>query len=470
MHGFLFRLGAWLATKLAVAALIVALALLVYGGTLYLRDRWAAETGRADKVRDLTVERDRLLQLRAQTAAAAAALQAEATGQEERVRRAQRVIETLRSLESWWERWFGDEEQQAANARQIERMNALKTQSELRVAQLRRAVMEHEFELEQLRGDVARVERELGLLDEAGSQTTHYLRIAWEHSRWYLLAALLVYFLGPTVMKTFAYFVLAPLLGRGRPIRFADDLRVVPSVGPSHVSVDAALWPGEVLRVKEKFLQASDEGLTRRTRFVLDWRIPFTSVACGLIELVEMRNTRAVGEQRVTFSNSFDPHLELALIAVPDGGSIILRPSFLAGVITPDSGRLRIRRRWALFRWQAWVTLQFRFFEFGGPCRLIVAGSRGVRAEHLVEREGFLRPARRTNQEATIGFTPNLDYLPVRAETFWSYYRGMNPLFDDLFAGAGLFILQETSRRSAAGGPGRFWAAMWNGMLKVFGL
>ena len=98
-----------------------------------------------------------------------------------------------------------------------------------------------------------------------------------------------------------------------------------------------------------------------------------------------------------------------------------------------------------------------------------MSGSRGVRAERLLDREGQLRPARRTNQDATIGFTPNLEYRPVRAETFWSYYRGMNPLFDDVFAGRGLFVLQETSAEGAAARAGRFWSGIWNGVLKVFG-
>ena len=127
-------------------------------------------------------------------------------------------------------------------------------------------------------------------------------------------------------------------------------------------------------------------------------------------------------------------------------------------------------RHWRIFRWQAWITGQFRFFEFVGPCRLLLAGSRGVRAERLADREGMAAPARRTNQGATIGFTPNLDYRPVRAETFWSYYRGMNPLFDDLFSGQGMFVLQETATDGAAGKAGRFWSTVWSGVLKVFGL
>jgi hypothetical protein len=208
----------------------------------------------------------------------------------------------------------------------------------------------------------------------------------------------------------------------------------------------------------------------KRTRFVLDWRIPLTSLACGLVELVEMKNAREAGEYRVTLSNGEDPHIEMALVHIPEGGSLVLRPSFLAGVIQRDGERLEIRRHWRIFRWQAWISGQFRFFEFVGPCRLIVSGSRGVRTERLADREGQSAPARRTNQDATIGFTPNLEYRPVRAETFWSYYRGMNPLFDDLFSGRGLFVLQETASEGSAARAGRFWASIWNGVLKVFGL
>jgi hypothetical protein len=222
--------------------------------------------------------------------------------------------------------------------------------------------------------------------------------------------------------------------------------------------------------VKEKFLQASDEGLGKQTRFVLDWSIPFTSAAAGLVELVEMRHAREAGEYRITLSNGTDPHIEIAEVNVPAGSSLVLRPSFLAGVLQREGERLRIRRHWRIFRWQSWVSGQFRFFEFIGPCRLFVAGSRGVRAESLAAREGVPSPARRTNQDATIGFTPNLAYRPVRAETFWSYYRGMNPLFDDLFAGRGLFVLQETATEGHAAKAGRFWSSVWNGVLKVFGL
>jgi hypothetical protein len=222
--------------------------------------------------------------------------------------------------------------------------------------------------------------------------------------------------------------------------------------------------------VKSPFLQASDEGVERATKFLLDWRIPLTCLATGLIELLEIKARPGSGEQRVTLSNQANSQSELAVLTLSSGAAIVLRPSFLAGVIVPEGGKLEMRRRWQLWRWQAWVTLQFRFFEFSGPCRLIVAGSRGVRAERLAERNGNAMPARRANQDATVGFTPNLDYRPVRAETFWSYYRGVNPLFDDLFAGHGIFLCQEISAEGDASRARHFWGGLWGALMKIFGL
>jgi hypothetical protein len=83
---------------------------------------------------------------------------------------------------------------------------------------------------------------------------------------------------------------------------------------------------------------------------------------------------------------------------------------------------------------------------------------------------GNLSPARRTNQDATIGFTPGLAYRPIRAETFWAYFRGMNPLFDDLFEGRGVFLCQETSAKGEQEKVRKFWAGIWGGLLRIFGV
>lgn len=470
MYGFLYKLGAWLLQKLAVAALIVIAGLAGYGLWIFLRENVEFDRERIDLVRQLNEEIALIQAHQERLTATMTSWQKDLEMEKSRVEQAGRVLATLQELEDWWERWFGDPEQRAMNQARAVRMRELQETAARRAAALERGLGEIRVKLGLLDADLESKEARIAVAKADESKFNHYLHTAWDRCKWYVVIALAGYFFGPSLVKLIAYYGLAPLLSRGRPIRFADAAQVPPSVSGSRVSIDVALWPGEVLRLKEKFLQASDENLSRKTRFVLDWRIPFTSVACGLIELVELRQAHAAGEARVTFSTSDDPHTELAEVTIPPDSSLILRPSFLAGVITPPGEDLKIRRRWAIWRWQSWVTLQFRFFEFVGPCRLVVAGSRGVRAEVLRETEGARRPARRTNQVATIGFTPDLDYLPVRAETFWGYYRNMNPLFDDLFSGPGLFLLQETSRVGEEGKTGNFWATVWNGVLKVFGM
>jgi hypothetical protein len=386
------------------------------------------------------------------------------------VRQAEKVMASLRELESWWDRWFGNRQQQTANAEQVRRMETLQRDTGHQLAELHRGMGRIVWEKEGLSQALRRTELEIAHLEQSRSRVRHYLILAWDALKWYVAFALVAFFFGPTLWALLLYHAFAPLLSRSAPIRLGPDPAALPEVGESGVSVEAVLRPGEVLRLKEEFLQASDEGVVRRTRFVLDWSIPFTSLACGLVELVELSHQQAVGSYRVTLSSNDDPHAELALASLPPGSSLVLRPRFLAGVMLEPGQRLTIRRHWRIFRWQAWITGQFRFFEFVGPCRLVLTGSRGVRVERLDNREDQPAPARRTNQDATIGFTPNLEYRPVPAETFWSYYRGMNPLFDDLFAGRGLFVVQEISTEGPAAKAGAFWSNVWSGVLKVFGL
>jgi hypothetical protein len=470
MQGMLLKLGSWLVQKLAVAAVIVVLALAAYGLWLFLQEEGLFEGRRVEKMQQAIAERDRLLEVQKAIEQRIAGVRLEVEKQRENAKKAEKVIKTLRELESWWERWFGNAEQQTANQERLKRMEQMKTDTLGRVGELQRTVTQAISEKDGVDQALRRANADVANLEESQSKARHFVVLAWEKMKWYLLLALASYFFGPTLWSLAMYYVVAPIMSHGRPIRLGPDPAALPAVGESRVSIETVLRPGEMLRIKEKFLQASDEGVSKHTRFVFDWRIPFTSVACGLIELVEMRNNQTAGEYRVTLSNGEDPHIELAVVDVPAGGSIVLRPSFLAGVIQREGDRLVIRRHWRIFRWQAWIGGQFRFFEFIGPCRLVVSGSRGVRAERLAEREGQVSPARRTNQDATIGFTPNLNYQPVRAETFWSYYRGMNPLFDDLFSGKGLFVLQETATAGSAAKAGRFWSGIWNGVLKVFGL
>ena len=474
------RILRWIFEKFAAAALIVALGLAACGLWLFLKDNVDFDQWRQDVVRSINGERTKTKAALEDVHKRMDRISVEITAEQERGKQADKVIDQLKDLESTWDRFVGNPEQQKSNAEQIARMSALRMAVAAKVQTLQQEFTRTTWERDGLEIALGKLDAQLKTAEEKQSRLLHYLDRAWNTRvgraplhlpvKWWVIAFLAVYFLGPSAGKIGMYYFVAPLVARGRPVRLEPSQPSLPEVGESEVAAELPLRPGELLWVKEKFLQASDAGLEKKTRYLLDWQIPLTCFATGLTELIELRCRPGSGEQRLTLSNQSDPHSELAVVTLAEGAALVLRPRFLAGVVVAEKSRLKIRRRWQLFRWQSWVTLQFRFFEFTGPCRLVVAGTRGVRVEDLSTRPGDAMPARRTNQDATMGFTPNLDYRPARAETFWSYYRGMNPLFDDLFVGRGLFLCQQISTSGDTARARRFWAGVWGGVMKIFGL
>lgn len=468
--GALARFFSWSLQKLTFGLLLAGLAVAGLGLWVYLRDEVGFDVRRLEMVRALTGETAKLKAALADVDARLATARVEIAAQQDRAAQAGKVARDLDSLNSGLNRLTTDSAQVRENDERLARMKKMAGDSLGRVQELQEGLKRTQWEKDGLEIALGRMQLQLKTVEENKSKVVHYAREAWVKYGPSVLLALGLYFLGPPLGRIFLYAAFAPFISGRAPVLLGAAAPGLPEVTPSRASVDLALAPGDTLWVKERFLQASDEGLGKKTRTVLDWRLPFTCVAAGLIELIELKNPATEATYRATFSSQENPNTELALVTVPAGASIVLRPSFLAGAIGVAGGRLVIRRHWRLFTMQSWVTGQFRYFEFAGPCRLLVAGSRGVRAEVLEAAPGNPRPARRTNQDATIGFTPGLAYRPVRAETFWAYFRGMNPLFDDLFEGRGLFLCQETSAKGPQEQVRKFWAGLWGGVLRIFGL
>ncbi len=473
--GALLKLTRWLCQKAATAGLILGLAVVACGLWLFLKDNVDFDEWRQDALRTLTGERAKIQSALGDVHSRLERITRDVATEQDRIRQTDLVIAQLKGLDSTWDRLTGDA-QQKANSERRAKLETMRDEAAAKVAALQTEYTRTTWERDGLEIALGKLDVQLKAVEAKRSKVLHYLDLAWNYQvgrlkvKWWVTIILGLYFFGPTVGKLAMYHILAPWIARGRPVQLTPEMGELPRIGISRVSTDVTLQPGERLLVKEKLLQASDEGLKRKTSFVLDWSIPFTCIAAGLTELVELRNVRPAGDQGCTLSNPNDAHSELAIVTLPVGSAMVIRPSFLVGVIRAPNQGLTIRRRWQLFRWQAWVTLQFRFFEFVGPCRLILVGNRGVRAEWLLPREANPNPARRINQDATIGFTPNLAYEPVRAETFWGYYRNVNPLFDDLFSGQGVFLCQQVSAQGDASQARKFWSGVWHGALKVFGL
>lgn len=464
----LIEIGLWLLKKLGVALAVVAVGLFVGATYLYLSDEMRTESQREVALESL---RNREAELEAAIAtleSRVGEMQVELDRQRQRAETARRLLKSLEEMNSFWDWLFGGSVDADELAKKKRYATGEQSDALGRVGELAEAVGLAATDYESAVTELATTQDEIARVEQLSSPVLRYGRDAWKRYRWPLCIALFGYFFGPTIWKVTAFYLLGPLIGRARPISLCPTELPAIEVGRSRVSEAVRLGAGDAIFLRERFLQASDEVLKRRTRFVLDWRIPITCAACGLIELVELEN-EGDGEASVTVSTQDDTTIELGVIDVPAGASIVLRPSFLAGLMLARENRVSIRRHWRLFHLQSWLTLQFRFFEFIGPCRIVVAGSRGIRAEVLGGPNGRTS-GRRTNQDSTIGFTPDLHYKSVRAETFWAYYRDRNPLFDDLFRGHGTFLCQEV----ATDGPGakgrKFWSPLWNGVLKIFGM
>jgi hypothetical protein len=459
-----------LTRQLTFALVLGALGLGAFGCWVYVRDEVDFDVRRLEIVRALTGETAKLRAALADVEARMANLRTEITAQQDRAAQAGKVVQELETQTTGFNRLTADSAQYRENLERLARMRQMQIDSLKRAVELQETLKRTQWEKDGLEIALGRMEVQLKTVEANKSKIVHYLREAWDRHGPKVILIIALYFLGPPLARIFAYTVFAPFVSGRAPVRIATATGAGLEVTTSRSSVDLELKPGDTLWVKEKFLQSSDEGLVKKTRTVLDWRMPFTCLVAGLTELVEMLNRTEAATYRATFSSQENPNTELVLVTIPAGASLVLRPSFLAGVVGLGGGRISIRRHWRLLTMQSWVTGQFRYFEFVGPCRLLVAGSRGVRAEVLAPAPGNDSPARRTNQDATIGFTPGLAYRPIRAETFWAYFRGMNPLFDDLFEGEGTFLCQETSAKGEQEKVRKFWTGLWGAALRVFGL
>jgi uncharacterized protein (AIM24 family) len=272
----------------------------------------------------------------------------------------------------------------------------------------------------------------------------------------------------PLAIRTFFYFVLAPLASRLPPIRILPDDRappIAPSL-PSSVSVAIDIRPGEELLVQPGFLQSSSQPARKQTKWFLNPRLPFASIASGMFALTRVRPEGDVATH-VVVSSQDDALGEVGVIELPAGAAMVIQPRSLAGIVKPDGVAVAVTRHWRLGSLYAWLTLQLRYLVFHGPCRLILKGCRGVRAEE--PRPG---QPRLINQAATLGFSANLDYKTVRCETFVPYLRGREDLFNDLFGGGpGRYVYEEMPARGGRrGASGRGLEGFTDAVLKAFGI
>ncbi|PTQ88912.1 hypothetical protein [Agitococcus lubricus] len=276
----------------------------------------------------------------------------------------------------------------------------------------------------------------------------------------------------PILFKLIQYFVLAPIVSRLAPIRllaaspnhaFIDEQLHRHTVGHiSQPSLTIQLAPRDELLIHPDYLQSFSKYAHKSTQWLLNPQIPLTSWAAGLVTLVKLQSDKNEHIQLASMSNPLE---ELAVLSLPAGSQVVCKPRALAGVIKQREHAVYVSRHWRLFSLHAWLTLQLRYLVFHGECQLIVKGHHGIIVEHAGE-------ARLVQQQATLGFSPDIAYSNYRCETFISYYLGKDSLFNDQFSGeAGLFFYEQAPHDStAAGVVKRTMGGIWDAILKVFGI
>ncbi|MEO6409886.1 MAG: hypothetical protein ABIO45_14185 [Burkholderiaceae bacterium] len=280
---------------------------------------------------------------------------------------------------------------------------------------------------------------------------------------------------GPLI-KTFTYFVLAPLAARRPPIRLPDAEReggelhaaAIPMLNGkvSSSTLPLVLADGEELRVHADFLQ-SRPGTTRAATLLwLDPTRPFTSLAA---DMALVQHVLPDGGLPVMLSSTRQDLLELALLDLPAGSAVVLRPRGLAGLVQRIDRPIRITSHWRFASLHAWLDLQFRYLVFHGPGRLVLKGSRGV----IVEASATGRTMDRiVNQAGVLGWSVGLARSSARCDSFPAYLLGKQDLLNDRFHGTGHIVYEEMPGAGASHSLvfGKGWTGLTDSVLKVFGI
>lgn len=302
--------------------------------------------------------------------------------------------------------------------------------------------------------ELARIERRV---DTAWTA----LLAAARRTGWQVLGVVALVLLGPPVWKAVWYYGLAALATARPPARILPaetpgELRP----GPAGKTLTVTVTADRPLLARMDWVQQYAPALCKRTRFLFEWRSPFTSFAAGLAEMTELR-ARAPGETgAVGLASGTDPHAYLLALELENHPGVVLKP----GAVVAVSGAITLQPRWHVRSLHPWIAGRVRHILFCGTGTVYVAGHGGL------ETCGVREPV--VLEEALVlGYDARAALATVRTETFWPYVRGRTSLFDYHFAG-GHRVIRQTSATAAArsGNPFvRVVDAVLNGLGRLLG-
>ena len=467
MIGILSRLIAWLAGKVVVYAVILGLLLVVFMIKIlppmlvkYQERELERAIGELSESRALVGE----------YAEKVKSISEDINARSEELRELERKRQEIqKGFDHFWNRVF-HRQRLAAEKKRIEARERKLREKNRQAAQQRRKLQTEggEGEEELAQRELLRAEKERQLRDMQGMRAAMD-SLMKNQMRDLALKALLILaglIVIPFLWKLVAYYVVAPLAQSAEPILLGadhprgDGIAVSSSAPAQRLSLEQ----GEVLMTKVDYLQGSMGSFEKGTKWLMDWRYPFSSLAAGQPVLTRIRN-QAPEPGEVTLSTREDATEELAVVTVPEGVYLVFRPHYPIALAHPIQRPPRIRSKWIFSKLHAWVNLQFRYMLIEGPARLVFSAQRGIQVEEVAPA----LPGRRVNSHLTMAFSPQLNYSPQRAETFVAYVWGKNALFDDFFQGSGIVIQQQVTggKRNPVA---RAWESIFGAIGKVFGI
>ena len=296
------------------------------------------------------------------------------------------------------------------------------------------------------------------LAEESADHTWNQMRQAVERHGWGAFWIVLGAVMLPILHKLFAFLVIAPMAQRARPVRLRQDGPPL-SASASGLSVKVPIDRDSDLLLRSG-LQSSAGDTKGGDEPLLDWRMPLTCIAAGLVNLQRLRSDVP---DYVVVTGTHETH-RVATIVVPAGGAVVLQPRALLGVLKPRDRRLVVTRPWRVGWLISWITVQFRYIVFHGPCTLIVQGMNGVEVEDAAR-------GRMINKRLTLGFDAALAYSAVRSTSFLPYLYGQASLFNDRFEGAGSYLFEQRAAGASRGGLwGRGLKGIGDAALGAFGI
>ncbi len=280
-------------------------------------------------------------------------------------------------------------------------------------------------------------------------------------------------------IRLFMYYILAPLVERAKPISiipsangdisFAGvaDIKAErrTSVPIGAVSLELPFNNEQEVLTHQNYLQSSNRADNKKTKLFFSTKYFATSIFSGLTWMMSCRTQQE--KSVVSLSPPTGIINEIGVVEILDGTSFICRARAIVGVVKKKDAQVEIKSKWR-FGVHNWVTFQFRYLVFKGPCELIIKGSRGIK----VEKGG---KGRMINRSRILGFSANMEYSNTRCETFIAYLVGSDDLFNDLFNEPpmgvnGYFIYEEIPSNEKKNIFTKGIQGLLDVVLKLFGI